>query len=128
MSASAPDLVVARCASCHGRFLPRPGPCPRCGSTDVTPEPVPPDGVVLAATELTAPAAGWPTPHRLALVGLAEDVRVLAQVLGPLPAIGAAVTVRVQEGRYLLRTGPDRARESERGEGESPDHGSPRPL
>jgi uncharacterized OB-fold protein len=105
MKAGPKDLVVARCESCHGRFLPRPGPCPRCGSTSVVPQPIPPEGEVLAATELTAPAAGWPAPHRIALVELSDDVRVLAQVLGPLPSIGDPVTVETIEERFVVRTG-----------------------
>lgn len=104
MSGGVRDLVVARCESCHGRFLPRPGPCPRCGSTAVTPQPIPPTGEILAATELLAPASGWPSPLRLALVGLSEEVRVLAQVEGPLPETGTFVTVEQVGERYAIRT------------------------
>ncbi len=98
-----PDLAISRCASCHGRFLPRPRPCPRCGSSDVQPEAVPPNGEVLAATEILAPATGFDAPHRIALVGLAEDVRVLAEVRGPqLPKVGSVVAVRAEGDRYFV--------------------------
>jgi uncharacterized OB-fold protein len=106
MNAGPRDIVIARCESCHGRFLPRPGACPRCGSTAVTPQPIPPSGEILAATELWVPATGWPTPHRLALVGLSEDVRVLAQVAGPLPKIGTPVLVEQVGERYVIHTAP----------------------
>jgi hypothetical protein len=52
---------------------------------------------VLAATELTSPAAGWPTPHRIALVELAQAVRLLALVDGPMPVHGDLVAV-VRDG------------------------------
>lgn len=102
MSAPPPILEIGRCEACHGRFLPRPGPCPRCGADAVRPLPVPPDGVVLAATELTAPAAGWAAPHRLALVEIAEGVRVLALVEGDLPDVAARVRVRRDGDRYVV--------------------------
>lgn len=92
-SAPSPPILVSRCGHCHGRFLPRPGPCPRCGSLETVPNPVDPIGTVRAATSLEAPAAGWRAPHRLALVELAESVHVLAVVDGELPPIGAVVAV-----------------------------------
>jgi len=93
-------LAIVRCEHCHGRFLPHPGPCPRCGSTDLVPEVVPATAVVLAATELLAPSTGWTSPHRLAIVEAAESVRVLAIVRGPLPATGAVVEVTRKGDQY----------------------------
>ncbi len=90
-------LLVTRCPSCTLRYLPRAGPCPKCGSMEVAPLALPPEGRVLAATELASPAAGWPTPHRIALIELAESVRLLAIVDGPLPVTGSVVTV-VRDG------------------------------
>jgi uncharacterized OB-fold protein len=86
-------LLVSRCGSCTLRYLPRAGPCPRCGATKPLPLSIPPEGMVLAATELSSPAQGWPTPHRIALIELAESVRVLAIVEGDLPASGSRVEV-----------------------------------
>ncbi len=88
------DVLVSRCTSCHGRFLPRAGPCPYCGSREVAPESLPPEGTVLAATELVNPSAGWPSPHRLVLVELAQSVRVLAIASGPLPAADEVVEIQ----------------------------------
>jgi uncharacterized OB-fold protein len=100
---SAPGtILVSRCESCHGRFLPREGPCPRCGSRSISPLGLPAFGVVVAAVELAAPAAPWPAPHRLALVELEESVRVLALVGGPLPHRGDRVGVVRDGGRYLV--------------------------
>ncbi|MGI0132196.1 MAG: Zn-ribbon domain-containing OB-fold protein [Thermoplasmata archaeon] len=87
-------LLLARCPNCHGRFLPRPGPCPRCGSAGMVPHPVEPVGTVRAATSLEAPAAGWPSPHRLALVEVAESVHLLAVIDGELPSVGQEVVIR----------------------------------
>jgi uncharacterized OB-fold protein len=101
MTGPAP-LLISRCTSCHGRFLPRDGPCPRCGSLAVSPVEVPATGVVLASIELAAPAAPWPAPHRLALVELEESVRILALVPGPLPTRGDRVGVTRDRDRYLV--------------------------
>ncbi len=87
------EILVSRCSTCHGRFLPRPGPCPFCGSREVAPESLPGEGRVLAATELTSPSAGWPAPHRLVLVELAQAVRVLAIASEAVPPVDAIVRI-----------------------------------
>jgi uncharacterized OB-fold protein len=99
-------LLVSRCDSCTLRYLPRAGPCPRCGATMPLPLSIPPFGVVMAATELTSPAAGWTSPHRLALIELAESVRVLAVVDGDLPTNGASVAVTHEGETYRARLAP----------------------
>jgi uncharacterized OB-fold protein len=99
-------LQVSRCDSCTLRYLPRAGPCPRCGATMPLPLSIPPFGVVMAATELTSPAAGWTSPHRLALIELAESVRVLAVVDGDLPTNGASVVVTHEGETYRARLAP----------------------
>lgn len=118
-------LVLTRCDSCHGRFLPADTPCPRCGSTHTQAYPVPPLGRVMAATELTAPAPGWTSPHRLALVEVADGVRVLAISgefsLGP----GDAVELELDGGVYRAR--PTSSPRGGRGEGESPKARPPGP-
>ena len=86
-------LLLARCSSCHAGFVPRPGPCPRCGSSELQPLGVPPHGFVLASTELLRPPEGWSAPHRLALVELNEGIRLLALVDGRLPVPGEPVAV-----------------------------------
>lgn len=86
-------LEMSRCTGCHAEFLPRPGPCPRCGATTVESIALPGRGTVRAATELTATATGWTAPHRLALVEIAEGIRLLCVVTGTLPAAGQTVTV-----------------------------------
>ena len=96
------SLAIVRCEHCHGRFLPHPGPCPRCGSTELLAGEIPANAVVLAATELQAPAAGWPAPHRLAIVEGAESVRILAVVPGPLPSLGSVVVVQRSGDLYVV--------------------------
>lgn len=98
-----PPIAISLCDQCHSRFVPRPGPCPRCGSTAVEPAELAPTGSVLAATQLEIPPAGWEAPHRLALVELDESVRVLAQVEGDLPPVGSTVHVRRASDRFWVR-------------------------
>jgi uncharacterized OB-fold protein len=102
MSASVP-ILISRCGACTLRYVPRAGPCPRCGASVPVPDSVPPFGSILAATELANPALGWPTPHRIALVELAETIRVLAVVEAELPAIGSLVEVRRDGEGYRAR-------------------------
>ncbi|HTS32670.1 MAG TPA: hypothetical protein VMI55_01865 [Thermoplasmata archaeon] len=103
---SAPQLLVSRCPSCTLRYLPRAGPCPKCGSMDAQPLSIPPKGAILAATELASSTAGGPSPHRIALVELAQAVRLLALVDGPLPALGSVVTVHRDGETYRVSTAP----------------------
>jgi uncharacterized OB-fold protein len=90
-------LEMSRCASCHAEFLPRPGPCPRCGSHKLETISLPARGIVRASTELSVPASGWNAPHRLALVEIAEGIRVLCVANAPLPVAGDEVRV-VRDG------------------------------
>jgi uncharacterized OB-fold protein len=106
VNATVEQLELSRCEACRSRFLPTDGPCPRCGSPDVRPYSSPALGVVLASTELTNPAEGWTSPHRLALVELPESLRLLAIVDGPLPAPGTVVSVRRDAGVYRARSEP----------------------
>lgn len=103
MTGPAP-LLVSACANCHTRFLPRAGPCPKCGARSVSPHPIAPEGAVLAAVELENPAAGWPAPHRLVLLEMAEGVRLLAVAAAPLPGLGDRVRV-VRDGE-IYRIAP----------------------
>jgi uncharacterized OB-fold protein len=103
---TARPLLVSRCASCTLRYLPRAGPCPKCGASSPIPFSVPALGSVLAATELANPAAGWPTPHRIALIELAESVHVLAIVDGSLPSIGGAAEVERDGDTYRAHSPP----------------------
>lgn len=102
-------LLVSGCRSCHSRFLPRPGRCPRCGSEEVGPQRIPARGTVLSATELSVPPAGFESPHRLALLEAAEGVRILAVVRGPLPEPGATVGV-VRDGEQYVVVDAEPAR------------------
>lgn len=117
-------IPVDRCTSCHSSFLPRAGPCPRCGAAAVERTSVPAEGTVLAAVELLAPPAGIPAPHRLVLVELAEEVRLLAVAAGPLPGRGDRVVVRSDGARFCL---DGRGEGTGRGEGDSPAAGTHRP-
>ncbi len=116
------SLEVRRCETCQSRYLPTDGPCPQCGGLASLPLAVPPRGSVLAATELQYPAAGWTAPHPIALVEVAEGVRLLGIVEGPLPATGELVEVRRDGEVYRVRAAP-----RERGEGDSPKAGSAAP-
>jgi len=125
MTKPAATLVLTRCEVCRTRFVPTDAPCPKCGSTRTHPYPVPDAGRAVAVTELSSPAPGWAAPHRLALVEVADGVRLLAVVEGALPAVGDAVTVRLDGDVYRVlhrHKGPEG-----RGEGDFPKtraHGS----
>ncbi|HTW40379.1 MAG TPA: zinc ribbon domain-containing protein [Thermoplasmata archaeon] len=106
MTPSPEAIELSRCEACQARFLPTDGGCPRCGSTDVHPYSAPALGTVLVSTELTAPAEGWASPHRLALVEMPESVRLLAVVEGPLPGPGTVVSVRKDHDLYRAAAEP----------------------
>ena len=101
MNAAEP-ILVRQCADCHSLFLPRPGSCPRCGSRATTPAAVPPEGEVLASVQVDSPPAGFPPPHRLAIVELSGSVRILGRVEGDLPTIGQRAVVRPEGAGYLV--------------------------
>lgn len=103
MTVPAAPVRVGRCESCHSRFLPRAGLCPKCGSSNIVPHEIAAEGRVLAATELALPPPGWGAPHRLALIELAEGVRLLAVLAGDLPAREALVSVSSESGHYIAR-------------------------
>jgi uncharacterized OB-fold protein len=120
---TADAIVVNLCSRCGARGMPGPTRCSHCGAAEVRPARVPAVGTVLAATELLAPAAGWPSPHRLALVELEGAVRLLGVAEPNLPSVGARVRVRRDGDVYRVR--PTDAR----GEGETPTAArSPRPF
>ena len=118
MTEPATTLVLSRCETCRARFLPTDTPCPRCGSTHTHPYPVPPLGRVMAATELAAPAPGWTSPHRLALVEVSDGVRILAVTGEARVAPGDAVVLEFDGTVY--RAKPAKPPSRGRGEGESP--------
>lgn len=107
MSEDVETIELSRCETCRTRFLPTEGACPKCGSTDVRAYASPALGTVLAATEMTSPAEGWPSPHRLALVEMPESVRLFAIVEGALPAAGTVVSIRREGEIYRARTEPE---------------------
>jgi hypothetical protein len=115
---------ISRCDACQLRYLPTDGPCPKCGARKALALPVPALGTVLVATELLYPASGWTAPHRLALVEVAESVRLLAIVEGALPSSGDVVAVRKDGDVYRVRAEPSAGG---RGEGESPKAGPSAP-
>ena len=117
-------LPVQRCDNCHSMFLPRPGPCPRCGSLLSHSYDTPATGRVLASTEVLFPPSGWDAPHRLALVECADSVRVLAYCPDALPAVGSWVVIELKDQVYRARpTDPP-----QRGEGDFPEAGVPTSL
>jgi uncharacterized OB-fold protein len=126
MSATAEEgLTLAKCSTCHARFAPREGPCPRCMATSVETFVVPGVGTVLAATALEVPPPGWASPHLLALVEFDDAVRLLVIAAPPLPAPGDRVQV-VRDGP-VYRARPHGPARGSRGEGDAPEAGSARP-
>ena len=99
-------ILLHRCVSCQGLYVPGNGPCPRCGMRESLSVEVPALGSVVAATELASPASGWKAPHRIALVELSESVRLFGIVDGPLPVIGDTVGIRKDGEVYRLSASP----------------------
>lgn len=93
MTDTGSDLTLAKCSTCHARFVPVDGPCPRCGASPVEPYTTA-VGTVLAVSALEVPPPGWERPHPLAFVEVEDAVRLLVIPDLPLPAVGARVTVR----------------------------------
>jgi len=126
VSAPGPEgLTLVKCSTCHARFTPREGPCPRCMSPSTEAFIVPGIGTVLASTALEVPPPGWEAPHLLALVELEDAVRLLVLPEAPLPVPGALVEVRADGPVYRARrVDGDRGG---RGEGDAPGAGPSRP-
>jgi len=118
-------LTLAKCSTCHARFAPREGPCPRCMATTVETFVVPGVGTVLAATSLEVPPPGWPSPHLLAVVELEDAVRLLVLPQPPLPSPGDRVQV-VPDGP-VYRSRRLEVEQGKRGEGDAPGAGPARP-
>ena len=103
MTSDVGTLDAVHCPACQGTFTRRPGLCPRCGQGALEPIRLPAEGVVLAATALEVPAAGWPSPHRIALVEAAQGLRLIGAVEGEvLPALGAKVLIRQEKGLFRI--------------------------
>jgi len=124
-AAVGPGLTLGKCGSCHARYVPVDGPCPRCGSTDTGPYVSEGLGRVLASTSLEVPPPGFDRPHLLALVEVEDGVRLLVVPEAPLPVAGQTVRVRLEGAVY--RAGPASPSVGERGEGDAPGAGRSRP-
>ena len=118
-------VQLGKCLTCHARFVPVDGPCPRCGSARTEPYVSPGVGRVLASTLLEVPPPGWPGPHPLAIVEVEDGVRLLVIPEPPLPAPGALVTVAADGPVYRARSADPEG--AERGEGDAPAAGGSRP-
>jgi uncharacterized OB-fold protein len=94
-----PDLRIRHCEACGYALAPDAARCSRCSSTQLGWTRVEARGRVLAATELVSVAAGWTSPHRLALIEIPPGLRLLGIVDGALPSPGAPVSVRLEDGR-----------------------------
>ena len=80
-------IEVRVCPRCPRVLLPESPCCPACGGP-LRLETRTGAGRVLAATELSVPAAGWANPHRLVVVELEGGGRFLALSPGGLPGLG----------------------------------------
>jgi len=118
-------LSLGKCSTCHARFVPVDGPCPRCGSGSTERYSSPGVGTVLASTSLEVPPPGWPGPHPLTLVEVEDGVRLLAIPDLPLPPAGTLVEVRAEGALYRAKTLDGEG--AKRGEGDVPATGAIRP-
>jgi hypothetical protein len=122
---AAPGVTLGKCSTCHVRFVPGDGPCPKCGSVATEAYVSPGVGTVLASSALEVPPPGWERPHLLALIEVEDGVRLLVVPDPPLPLAGSLVQVRQDGAVYRARS--TLADEGKRGEGDVPEAGSARP-
>jgi len=120
-----PGLSLGKCATCHARFVPVDGPCPRCGSGSTEAYSSVGVGTVLASTSLEVPPPGWSGPHPLALVEVEDGVRLLVIPDPPLPPQGTLVEVRADGALYRAKSLEHEG--AKRGEGDVPEAGASRP-
>lgn len=74
-------LAGARCRRCAEAFFPPRRACPRCHSAEwMEARPLATHGRVFALTHVVRPAPHYAQPYLLALVDLADGVRVMAQL------------------------------------------------
>ncbi len=125
-AATASGLTLGKCGTCHARFVPSDGPCPKCASPKTENYVSPGLGTVLASTALEVPPPGWERPHPLALVEVEDGVRLLVVPEGVLPPPGTLVQVRAEGPVYRARL-PNPAEGDGRGEGDVPGAGATRP-
>ena len=118
-------LRLGKCSTCHTRFVPVDGPCPKCGSTATESYLAGGLGTVLCSTALEVPPPGWEPPHPLALVEVEDGVRLLVIPDLPLPAVGTIVEVVSDGAVYRARASPISG--GTRGEGDVPGTGATRP-
>lgn len=124
-SDDAGGLRLGKCSTCHARFVPVDGPCPKCGSTATESYESSGLGTVLGSTSLEVPPPGWESPHPLALVEVEDGVRLLVIPDPPLPAVGTVVEVFADGPLYRARASPIAGKP--RGEGDAPGAGATRP-
>jgi uncharacterized protein len=88
------ELLCQRCSACGGLRYP-PGPaCPQCGSLDWAAVPLAGRGRIFSYVVQHHPLPpGFTEPAVIALVELAEGVRMIGNLDGGEPAIGAEVEV-----------------------------------
>ena len=92
-------LAGARCTRCDEGFFPPRRVCPRChDASSMVAGPLATRGRVFAMTHVTRPADQYAVPYVLALVDLADGVRVLAQLAAAPDAVrlGDEVTLIVE--------------------------------
>ena len=78
------QLMGSKCQTCKGEYFPQRLLCPKCRSRGViTPFPMPEEGVVHSYTQVYIGPSGFEheTPYYLAMIELANGVKVLSQVV-----------------------------------------------
>lgn len=104
------ELLVWRCATCAGTFLPPLPGCPHCGATTVAPQPASGTGELenwIVIHRAMSPAFADEVPYVVGAVRLAEGARVFARIHGlEAPSIVAGMPLRfaplARDGRPML--------------------------
>ncbi|MDD7939685.1 Zn-ribbon domain-containing OB-fold protein [Actinomycetospora lutea] len=100
LSLDPPHLIGARCGACGVTTFPARDVCPSCRAEDApAPTALSTEGRVHSFTVVRQAPAGTPVPYVLAWIDLpADDVRLMAQVVGPAPedvVLGLPVTLEL---------------------------------
>ena len=94
-------LLVQKCKSCSKRRHPASPMCPHCNSLDWQAEALGPTGSVYSyIVHHQPPYPDYPSPHAVALVEMAPDIRILGPLVGCAPgdiSIGMQVRVEFEE-------------------------------
>jgi uncharacterized OB-fold protein len=103
-------LIGGLCNDCERRHFPSQDTCPYCGAGDCRRAALSRSGIVRLCTSVISRPPGYdgPVPYGFGVIDLADGIRVIARLVDPETAVGAAVELTVapvgtdEEGREIV--------------------------